>query len=269
MDTISEMGEAALALAGKGFHVLPCWATNNTARPNRAKSPIGRLVPNGFKQATTDPAVIERWWTAQPDAMIGAVVDPRIAIVDVDPRNGGSVAAIEDLADCTITRTCTVFSGRGDGGRHLYYWRPDALLTARRLPVGVDLKTSGYCIVPPSIHPASGLPYRWDEQPIAELPRGLLELLTAAPARPAMRHHFRRPGNGPAALVAFVGRQPWGNVNNGLNWAAWQAVENGWLTSTLGDALVAAAIRAGESDRRARRTLESVEDAATLAGMTG
>lgn len=252
------MGAAALNYAGKGWKVLPCWPSGNAARPDRAKSPIGSLVPRGFHQATSDPEVIRRWWTAHPDAMIGAVVDPRVVIIDIDPRNGGSVDAIEDLTQCSITNTCTVWSGRGDGGRHLYYWRPDGPLTAHKLPTGVDLKKSGYTIVPPSIHPASGQPYRWAEQRITEVPGPLEKLLHVPLGRP-LGFAPTIPGRGPAALVEFVARQTEGNRNKAIYWAARRAIDHGWMTGDLGDELVAAAVAAGEQERRARLTLWSAE----------
>jgi hypothetical protein len=245
---------AALDLARRGWQVLPCHPTGT-----RAKAPIARLVPNGHRGATRSPAVIREWWTRCPTAMIGICVDPRLVIIDIDPRNGGAISAIEALTGCEITGTRTVWSGRGDGGRHLYYWRPDGPLTAHRLPVGVDLKTSGYVIAPPSIHPATGQPYIWDDQPLNRMPPDLLALLAApAPVKPA-GHGTTSPGRGPTGLIEFVAAQPWGNINNGLHWAACRAVEHGWLDNTLSEELAAAAVAAGETDSAARRTIRSAE----------
>ncbi len=53
-------------------------------------------------------------------------------------------------------------SGRGDGGRHFYFRRPFAPLSVKGLDC-IDLKTNtGYCVAPPSLHPDTGLPYRWE-----------------------------------------------------------------------------------------------------------
>jgi hypothetical protein len=269
------MLDSALDLAEKGNGVIPCWPTHSAIRPNRGKTPIGALVPNGHKQASTDPAIIRRWWAAQPDALIGIAVHPLIMIVDVDPRNGGSVEAIEALTDCCITGTKTVYSGRNDGGRHLWFLRSEGDLNGRRLPAGVDFKTTGYTIAPPSRHPDTGQPYRWDDQPIAVAPAGLISLLTPMPRqwspsnaqtlvpRGGFFSDLHRTGGSPSALIEFVAAQPWGNVNNGLHWAACCAAEKGWLTGIVADELVAAAVRAGENERKARRTVESAEQSMT------
>jgi hypothetical protein len=57
-------------------------------------------------------------------------------------------------------------------------------------------------------------------------------------------------------LVEWVAIQPWGNVNNGLYWAACTAASDGVL-GALADDLVAAAVAAGHPELGARRTVES------------
>jgi hypothetical protein len=99
---------------------------------------------------------------------------------------------VGDLPD-----TLTAWSGRNDGGSHLYFLRPPGPLTSTRLPEGIDLKINGYMIMPPSIHPATGLPYRWEDHPVASLPSRLRELL--AP---------RRNRSEPTEVVAAARRLP-------------------------------------------------------------
>ncbi len=54
------------------------------------KQPLARLAPNGVHNASNDPAVIARWWAAEPNAGIGVAVKPSgLVAIDVDPRNGG------------------------------------------------------------------------------------------------------------------------------------------------------------------------------------
>ncbi|HQN09745.1 MAG TPA: bifunctional DNA primase/polymerase, partial [Thermoanaerobaculia bacterium] len=69
---------AALSHAARGWRVLPLWwptpagcACGNNPCSNAAKHPIGELVPHGCHDATTDPAVIESWWTRFPEANVG------------------------------------------------------------------------------------------------------------------------------------------------------------------------------------------------------
>jgi hypothetical protein len=155
------MIDAACELPSAGWRVFPCWP----AGP-RAKSP---LTEHGHLDATTDLELIKAWWRRWPYAMIGAAVPASYIVIDIDPRNGGSVADLESLAG-SLPATLTVWSGRNDGGRHLYFRRPTGELTGSRLPTGVDMKARGYCIVPPSIHPATGRPYRWEHRPVAPMP---------------------------------------------------------------------------------------------------
>lgn len=237
---------AALELARAGWAVFPCRPTEP-----RAKSP---LLPHGHLEATTDPDRIRAWWTRWPAAMLGAPVPKTLIVVDIDPRNGGSMEALEERVG-PVPVTLTVWSGRGDGGRHLYFLRPPGTFTSTGLPSGVDLKANGYCILPPSIHPASGKPYRWEIHEPASLPAGLLALL-----RPPER---KAPPAGASAavtkgepLVRHVLGLPDGNRNNGLYWAACTAAEEGIL-ELLKDDLLRAAVAIGLPEREAKRTIDS------------
>jgi len=101
---------------------------------------------------------IRDWWRRWPDALIGAVIPPLLMVLDIDPRNGGSLAGLESIVG-PLPATFTAWSGRNDGGRHLYFFRPQRQpLVSTRLPNGIDLKTNGYMIMPPSLHPATGQP---------------------------------------------------------------------------------------------------------------
>lgn len=229
------MIDHALDYAARGWKVFPL---------------VGKVprTKRGHLDATGDPEQIRAWWTRWPDANIGAPVPHKVIVLDVDPRNDGDIAA---LGNIPLTSTC--WSGRGDGGRHLYFQRPDTgLYTSTRLPKGIDLKVNGYLVVPPSLHPDSGMPYRWEKHPIAPLPERLRELLRPLPPRirPAVR---KGDGKG---LVEFVAAQLEGNVNNGLYWAACSAADDGILAD-IADELVAAAVAAGHPEAGARRTVDS------------
>jgi hypothetical protein len=178
-------------------------------------------------------------------------VPASLLVIDVDPRNGGDMAALGDLPP-----TLTCWSGREDGGRHLYFLRPVGPLTSTGLPVGVDLKVNGYCVVPPSLHPATGLPYRWEiHEPVA-LPPHLLQMLRPKP-RDRYTGPVRAAGKGSGrALVDFVGLHLTNGVNNALFWAACRAAEDG-LLADLADELVRTAVQVGESEKRAAATVES------------
>ncbi len=81
------------------------------------------MTLNGHLNATTDPDKIKLWWTKWPYAMIGARVPASCLVLDVDPRNAGDLNVLTTLVG-ELPETLTVWSGRNDGGRHLYFRRP-------------------------------------------------------------------------------------------------------------------------------------------------
>jgi hypothetical protein len=74
----------------------------------------------------------------------------------------------------------------------------------------VDIKSDGYVLLAPSIHP-NGQPYLWDvaahvlETPIAELPDAWLERVTKVPA-PGRTRGPALPSSGIDAMDSYLGR---------------------------------------------------------------
>lgn len=234
------MLDYALGYAAKGWAVFPL----NGKEPRTL---------HGHLDATTDTDAIRRWWRMWPDANIGAPVPAPLVVVDIDPRNGGSMEALPELPP-----TMTAWSGRMDGGRHFYFLRPAGVrLTGTRLPAGVDLKVNGYLVMPPSIHPATGHPYTWQvpvDQPAARLPGALRELLEAPP-RPALRV-LSGGASSADGLVRVVREATAGGRNDALFWAACRAAEEGRLDE-VAPQLRDAAIATGLDEREVDRTLDS------------
>jgi hypothetical protein len=101
-----------------------------------------------------------------------------LAVVDIDPRNGGQ------LDRALMAPTATVVTG--GGGWHLYYRHPGGpLLAALPGHPGVDVKADGgYVVAPPSVHPATRAHYQWTGgRGVAEMPRALRAALTPPWAR--------------------------------------------------------------------------------------
>ena len=72
-----ETKTVALSYARKGWKVFP--VTSNQKRPLTA------LAPQGHKNATSDPLIIEQWWTEHPTANIGLNLEAsRLVCIDVD-----------------------------------------------------------------------------------------------------------------------------------------------------------------------------------------
>jgi hypothetical protein len=255
----SEMCRAALTLAARGWKVFPCIWTDGP----KSKAP---LTSHGFHDATTDPAQITSWWRRWPRALVAAPVDWRLVVLDIDPRHGGSLAAIERAAGVLLPDTPRCWSGRGDGGCHIFLQRPRGDLTGAGLPTGVDLREGGkhYTIVPPSLHPATGQPYRWEGsgQPAA-CPPGLAELLVikrrvSRPLTAAPRGDTSRRVQGMLAKVAGAAE---GSRSDILFWAGAQLANLGQLDQ-VADQLADAAAVAGLTPREIGATLRSARRSA-------
>ena len=191
-DQTTDLHDAALGYAVTGFEIFP-------VDPN-TKAPLGALAPNGNQAATTDPATVQRWWTARPDALIGWRIPAGCFGIDIDPRDGGATLwnHLTDLHGATPTRTN--YSGGADGSFHLYYRHPSGDLSTAGLRAvaaelgqertGIDLLQHHhrYSILPPSPHPTTGEPYTWSttfNEPIADCPQWLADLLEPPPALPS------------------------------------------------------------------------------------
>ena len=229
----------AVELAACGWQVLPL----------RGKVP---WTSHGLDDATTDADQVRDWWVRWPSANIGARVPDALIVFDVYPRNGGIEGWRQMTARHEVPATLTVISGRGDGGSHRYFMRPSGPITAAKIPKGIDLKRSGYMVMPPSLHPETGRPYVWCDIAPVPLPVWLREVLRPAPAK----YRAVTPGAPMSGrhLVEFVARQGDGNRNNALYWAAHRAIESGVLDLIEPD-LIAAAVATGEDRDTAERTI--------------
>jgi hypothetical protein len=154
--------EAALAYARRGWHVFPCFWIEDTHCScgklncdHPGKHPLSGLAPHGVHDASSNPAIIEKWWVRQPKANVAiAAGASKLIVFDIDPRHGGDEAALRALAGDEISNTVRVLSP--SGGLHLYYQQPSGGLftcfTNKPAP-GIDIRGgAGYVIGPPSNH---------------------------------------------------------------------------------------------------------------------
>jgi hypothetical protein len=232
---MTTLRDAALAYAAAGYQVFPlhgklphancpsCEPRSPHYRPHHAADCAHELC-HGLYAATIDPQRVVRWWARWPLANIGARVPRTLLVLDVDPRHGGD----RRLADLEaehgpLPSTRVSLSGRGDGGRHCWFLHPGGQLSAARLGAGLDVKThSGYVLLPPSRHPATGRPYRWAD-PLHEpapAPPWLQALLTPPTSTaPALlrRRPVLRSGRGSVA-ERFNATVTWAEVLGPHGW---------------------------------------------------
>lgn len=142
------LGEA-LRLAEAGVAVFPI--------EPRGKRPLTR---HGFKDATTDTAVVQGWWAQWPDANLGLPTGTGFDVIDIDGRDGfasmycGDNPLVNDFVIVAVSRTSR------PGGRHLYI-PPTGRGNGAGLVPGVDYRgLGGYVVAPPSIG-ANGERYEW------------------------------------------------------------------------------------------------------------
>lgn len=146
------LAESARWYADQGIPVFPLVP--------RKKTP---LTANGFKDATTDMAQIDRWWGNSPCANIGMPTGIVADVIDIDGPKG--VLSIAPYADSIRARAIGVVSTPRPGGLH-YYVPPagDRKNSASKLLPGVDTRAAGgYVVLPPSVtdEHGHGRRYAW------------------------------------------------------------------------------------------------------------
>ncbi|MFI7499520.1 bifunctional DNA primase/polymerase [Streptomyces sp. NPDC049687] len=266
----------ALSAAERGLAVLPLSRTKLPAlrSPHRPEDPpchgtCGRFG-HGVYDASTDPARIRELFAAAPWATgygIACGLPPHHLIgVDLDTKSDtDSTGALRELAlRHLFTIPPTIVVRTPSGGRHLWLTGPPDVVvpnSAGRLAPGIDIRGAGGYLVGPGSRTAHGVyataPGTAHLAP-APCPRPLLRLLLPPPRTPGPG---ARAGAGPGGahgrgLVQFVLAAHEGQRNTRLFWAACRAYEDG-IGEALADALVAAAIRTGLTEREARSTIAS------------
>lgn len=198
------MLDAALAYAARGWHVFPC----HTPRPDgkcscgtRDCDRVGKhprwqkvTLEHGFKDATTDEAVIRSWWHEWPTANVAIATGAKsgVDVVDPDGEEGLDDLAKLEAKHGRLPDTPTELTP--GGGKHLFFkYEPGKKNTTDADATSIDLKTDGgYVVVAPSLHKA-GRRYVWeasahpDDTPLADMPVWLRAIFPdrGAPPRPA------------------------------------------------------------------------------------
>lgn len=181
---MSDMLRHALDYAARGVRVFPCAAD---------KRPV---TAHGLHDATTDTAVIRRWWTSRPDALIGAAMGQESGLFAIDPdapkraEAPDGVGAWQRLKAANGGHAATHTHVTPSGGKHvLFRWNPARPVTNSKgsLPAGIDVRgQGGYVVMAPSRLPdgrAYELASIHDHGHFAEAPAWLLDLIEKKPQR--------------------------------------------------------------------------------------
>lgn len=212
-----ELGADIIRSDDIGFHAVEYAVRNWAVFPLRGKFPA---IPKeaggrGVLDATTDLETITRWWSGPcAGANIGGRVPEGMFVLDTDPRHDGltTLKTLETRYGA-LPDTLTTVSGRGDGGTHRFYRRPVGKLSSKRLGPGIDVKTStGYVVLPPSIHPDSRKPYTRIDAPIADPPEWLVELLLPERIEPQIRPRRNIAFTGPSIADTYSITASWADI---------------------------------------------------------
>jgi uncharacterized protein (DUF927 family) len=157
----------ALAYAELGLRVFPV---------NARKEPFGRLTPNGFKSATSDPTTIRYWWSEVPFADIAEALPAGVVVVDIDAkgdrRGSRDFERLEGRAPQAVE---TPIASTPSGGLHLRYRADKAYKNVARIQgaPGLDTRAEGGYVVLPG--PGNGRHWlkKLTETPLAPAPAWL------------------------------------------------------------------------------------------------
>jgi hypothetical protein len=163
----------ALQLGAAGYRVAPL--------PPKAK----KTPPTGFPTLPIgDLELIKRWeaeWPGRNYAIVTgetATPDWYVFVLDIDGENGRRTLELLEAEHGALPVTCTVTTGRPDGGEHRYFKvRGECTATVGAgqlsgLGEGLDYRCrGGYAVALGAVHP-SGAIYAADRPlpPVAELP---------------------------------------------------------------------------------------------------
>ncbi|MER5821180.1 bifunctional DNA primase/polymerase [Streptomyces mirabilis] len=269
--------DGALWLVQHGFPVFPCdhpmlrrcAGLHKTCDGARGKHPAvaftrawtldERKVHETFARGLRNPAVA-----------VGACSGPdgtQLVVIDSD-RPG----AIEDVASARGETWPATMRVRTAKGYHDYLWAPGTLKLGNGLgqlqgQFDGDVRAGNAYVIGPGARHASGVLYELEdaEQPPVLAPAWLLDALVTKPQFAARRTRWqdaspRVPGQPRSVrgLATFVLDSRPGDRNNRLFWAACRAAEDAQDgREDAQDALLAAAVQAGLSEREASATIRS------------
>jgi hypothetical protein len=186
--------QVALDLAAHGVRVFPCRPADgppdNDGHPKwRAKQPMPRV--KWTVQATTDPLIINAWWFATPDALVGMPLEPLgILILDPDQHPGApdGIAAYNALAVKYPELLNAPYVQTPQGKHYLFEQTvPPHGNGEGTLPPGINVRgKGGYVIAPGTILPdgRGWVMHNPNGDAPRQLPLAIIDMLRGAQPQP-------------------------------------------------------------------------------------
>jgi hypothetical protein len=191
---------------------LPVFPCNNEKRP---------LTERGFKDASSDPAIVTKWWARWPNALIGVPTGIKFVVIDADLQHS-EAQEWYGRANLPTTRTHVTRSG----GRHLLFWPHEQVkCSTSRIWPHIDTRGLGGYII---WWPADGLAVMHPNV-LAPVPEWIIARLRREPDPPAPP---RRPvrwaedySNKLNGILRTIATARQGNRNSCAFWGACRLAE--------------------------------------------
>jgi hypothetical protein len=141
----------ALAWLNAGWEVFPCYEKETWAgsKLHTRKSPD---TPRGFYDATNNKEIVEAYWEAHPERLVGVRIPASVNVLDIDLKIDPPKDGFEALAEAGLEYPDTFSLETPSGGLHVYFKKDptrhvkatsDLKLSDGRVLVGVDRRTLG------------------------------------------------------------------------------------------------------------------------------
>jgi hypothetical protein len=220
-----------------GYAVFPCRA---------GKAPA---CQHGFKDASRDPAAIQRLWHRFPGELIGVATGTAsgVSVLDVDPKHRVAYDWWQRHHPRLLpTRTYRTRSG----GLHLYFRHREGVTNSQgKIASGIDTRGEGGYVI---YWFATGFECL-DQSPAVEWPVWLFNELKKSPPlplRPAARARTSDPDKAIDGILGVLREAREGDRNGKLFWAACRLYERGLPQTAIEAMLLPIARDIGLSDPR-------------------
>lgn len=196
--------------------------------PTGGHNGCGYWLPKRWQAAKADPAVVDRWRRGLALCAVGGGL---LDYIDVDPRNGGDIAALGGVMPRVYGEASTPSGGTHYLVGRLGVAKDNSTLPGIDIQAGVEGASCGFVFLAPTVKLSKidgtiGV-YRWTVEPEADALAGL-DMLGTDGTGTGLVEHLRGLGGGRTGAVreVFVYEGPsWVDLPAGRQAAAAAAVE--------------------------------------------